>query len=106
MKDGLSRSLSVGLNDVQPLWVNRLSDRSSEAHGGTGQMTSIVFIQSPDVGYVLAGNNHGVTEDGGLGREECDDVLVPVDLASVRVLSLDDLAEGAALSPTHERTFP
>ena len=106
MEDGLGCRLSVGLDDVQPLGVNRLSDRPREADRRACQALCGHFIQFPDVGYVLAGNHHRVTEDGGLGREEGDDVLVPVDLAGVRVIPLDDLAEGAALSPTHDLTFP
>ena len=40
-------------------------------------------------------HDHGVSKDGRLGREEGHDVLVAVDLASIGIVPLDDLAEWA-----------
>lgn len=42
-----------------------------------------------------------MTQDGRLGREKGDDVLVPVHLAGVFIVPLNDLAEGAALAFLH-----
>lgn len=59
---------------------------------------------------MLTRDEHGVPEYGGFRREEGHHVLVPIHLAHVPIVSLDDLAEGALsadppLGPQDQRTL-
>src|SRR4051794_34779995 len=81
----LSRRLTVGLNDIQTLGLNRASNCAGDSDGRPGEQPSSVVVQRPDVGDVTTRHNERMPERRWLCRKECHYMLIPVDHPSFGV---------------------
>lgn len=104
----LASCFAIGLNDVEPIRVKAFFNRLRDSEGGDAELLSRHLIELPNVGDMQARDDHRVAEGCGLGGEEGHRMFVSVHLASIWIITIDDLAERAALLPTdvtHEREY-
>ena len=95
VEDRLTGRATVGLNNVEAIGVDCALDCCGESHCRPSELLGSDFIKCPNVGHMEAGNHQCVPEGSRVAREESDDMLISIDLASVGIVPVDDLAEGA-----------
>lgn len=95
VEDRLTGRATVGLNDVEAIGVDCALDCCGEPRCRPGELLGSDFIKYPDVGHMEARNHQCVPEGSRVVRKKSDDMLIAIDLASIRIVTLYNLAEGA-----------
>src|SRR5690606_3972659 len=95
VEDRLTGRATVGLNDVEAIGVDCALDCCGEPRCCPGELLGSDFIKCPNVGHMEAMDHKRVPEGSRIVREEGNDMLIAIDLASVGIVPVDNLAEGA-----------
>lgn len=95
VEDCLTGHATVGLNDVEAIRVDCALDCCGEPRCRPGELLGRDFIECPNVGHMEARDHQCVPEGSRVVREEGDDMFIAIDLASVGIVPVDNLAEGA-----------
>jgi len=93
--DGLGSNLTVRLNHVQALRLDRSLDRMGQANRHLGDVTSDRWLELPNVCRVASRDHQSMTERRGLKWEEGNHLVIPKDLADIGIRPGSDLAKWA-----------
>lgn len=95
VEDRLTGRATVRLDDIEAIGVDCALDCGGDPRCRSGELLGSDFIKCPNVGHMEARDHQCVPEGSRVVWKEGDDILIAINLASVGIVAVDDLAEGA-----------